>query len=723
MMKQQIKRFVVVCGCILQLQTIQAQEQLDSITVVGYIRSKTGLPEEQGTYLNSGKKTELIRLGYLNADLSSKSGRQVFAKVPGVFVYDMDGAGNQVNIATRGLDPHRGWEFNMRKNGVMINSDMYGYPASHYSMPFENIEKIELVRGTGSLQYGAQFGGMLNYVTKRPDSTGKFAFENITTTGSYRLFSAYNAVSGTVGKFRYYAYHYQKSRDGYRREEYTRSEAQQVALEYAPNHHFSLQLEWSRSAYIYKIPGALNDSMFAADPRMATRTRNYFNPDIHVPSVTVQWQINADTRLQLVSSAVLGKRNSVLFDKPTNVMDTIQQTTMQYNNRQVDIDRFNSYTTELRLLQHYRTGQQQHTLTAGIQYMNNHLHRTQQGKGTTGSDFDLSLVNPVWGRDLHFKTTNLALFAENRFALVRGLTVTAGARIETGRTDMSGQIQYYPAHKIPLSIQHRFPLLGAGIQYKINEQVQFYGGWSQSYRPMIFKDLVPASLYEQVDPDIKDAQGYNAEIGFRGSWSILKWDVTAFLLRENNRFGTLAQTDAANNLVTYRTNIGDSRTKGLEMLIEANWRLSRNTVLTLFTATSFMQARYLSATVKNGGSNVNVSGNKVESAPDFTSRNGATIHTPKLSISLLHSYVSETFADALNTIIPPPATGAVGLVPAYGLLDLNSTVRISKQLSCKINVNNLLNKQYFTKRPLFYPGPGIWPSEGRNWSVSLAIKL
>jgi Fe(3+) dicitrate transport protein len=413
----------------------------------------------------------------------------------------------------------------------------------------------------------------------------------------------------------------------------------------------------------------------------------------------------------------------VLFDKPTNIMDTINTATMQYNHRQVDIDRFNSYTTELRLLQHYRTGQQQHALTAGIQYMNNDLHRTQQGKGTTGSDFDLSLVNPVWGRDLHFKTTNLAMFAENRFALGKGLTVTAGARIETGRTDMSGQIQYYPAHKIPLSIQHRFPLLGAGIQYKVNEQVQFYGGWSQSYRPMIFKDLVSASLYEQVDPDIKDAHGYNAEIGFKGSWSILKWDVTAFLLREKNRFGTLAQTDAANNLVTYRTNIGDSRTKGLEMLIEANWRLNRNTALTLFTATSFMQARYLKATVKNGGSNVDVTGNKVESAPDFITRNGATIHTPMLSVSLLHSYVSSTFADALNTVTPPPATGAVGLVPAYGLLDLNSTVRISKKLSCKINVNNLLNKQYFTKRPLFYPGPGIWPSEGRNWSVSLAIKL
>jgi Fe(3+) dicitrate transport protein len=31
----------------------------------------------------------------------------------------------------------------------------------------ESVERIELVRGTGALQYGAQFGGMLNYVSKQ----------------------------------------------------------------------------------------------------------------------------------------------------------------------------------------------------------------------------------------------------------------------------------------------------------------------------------------------------------------------------------------------------------------------------------------------------------------------------------------------------------------------------------------------------------------------------
>jgi Fe(3+) dicitrate transport protein len=696
---------------------------LDSVLVNAYIPGRLFMAETEGTYLYAGKKTNIIHLTQENADITNKIGRQVFAKVPGVFVYDMDGAGNQINIATRGLDPHRGWEFNTRKDGIITNSDMYGYPASHYSMPLESIERIELVRGTGSLQYGAQFGGMLSYISKQGDTTKPFSFESINTIGSYNLLSTYNAVGGQTGKFKYYAYLYRKSRDGYRQNEHTNSEAQDIVLTYEPSQNFSVRLEWTRSAYTYRIPGPLTDLMFYADPRQATRSRNYFNPDIHVPSITVNWQLNDRTKLQLVTSAVLGRRNSVMFDKPTNVQDTIVTATLQYNNRQVDIDRFNSYTTELRMLHNYTINRKTSTLVAGIQYMNNDLHRTQIGKGTTGSDFDLTLVDPVWGRDVHLKTKNIALFAENKFQLLKSLSITAGARIEMGRTDMSGTINYYPSAQLPVSIRHEFPLYGIGFNYALTQKMQLYGGWSQAYHPMVFKDLIPSSLYEKVDPGIRDASGYNTEIGFRGSFAFLKWDITGFLLKEINRFGTLAQPDAGGTLYTYRTNIGNSVAKGAEIFIQGDWQLGIRSSLTLFTSTAFMHARYEKAMVKSGTANIDITGNKVESAPDLTTRNGITLRSGKLSISALYSYISSTFADALNTVTPPAATGAVGLVPSYGLLDLNTGIRFSKVFELKLNISNVTNKQYFTKRPMFYPGPGIWPSDGRNISASLAIRL
>ncbi|MBC7423480.1 MAG: TonB-dependent receptor, partial [Ferruginibacter sp.] len=95
----------------------------------------------------------------------------------------------------------------------------------------------------------------------------------------------------------------------------------------------------------------------------------------------------------------------------------------------------------------------------------------------------------------------------------------------------------------------------------------------------------------------------------------------------------------------------------------------------------------------------------------------------KLTFSALYSYTASTFADALNTVVPPKTTGAIGLVPAYGLLDLNTSIKFSKMIDMRFNLSNVTNKQYFTKRPTFYPGPGVWPSDGRNGSVTLAIKL
>lgn len=672
-----------------------------------------------GTYIFSGKKNEVISLASLDASITEKTGRQIFSKVPGVFVYDMEG-GNQLNISTRGLDPHRGWEFNLRKDGILANSDLYAYPASHYSIPMESVERIELVRGTGALQYGAQFGGMLNYVIKQGDENKPLSFESFNTVGSFNLLSTYNAFGGKSKKLRYYAYFTKRTRDGYRKNEGTAYDAQGINLTYEANENLSIRLDWARSNYIYRIPGPLTDAMFAEDPRQATRSRNFYSPVIHIPSITVKWQLQKNTKIQLTSSAVIGQRRSVIFDRPATIRDTIR-TNLMYNNRQVDIDRFNSYTYELRVLQHYNVFGLKHHVVAGVQWINNHLHRTQLGKGTTDVDFDLSLVDGTWGRDMHFRTKNLALFAENSFSLSHKMSINVGMRWEKGHSTMDGKIVYYPENEIPVLMERQFPLLGLGFNYTLQDDVVFYGGFSQTYRPTLFKDIIPTSIFEKVDPNIRDADGYNAELGCRGSYSFLKWDITAFVLQYNQRFGTLALTDSLGNFFTYRTNIGNSTTKGLEIFVQAKWALTESFYLTLFTSTSLMDGRYTSGNLRFGNENVDIRNNKIESVPNLITRNGLTLAIKKLSITTLVSHTSDSFADPFNTVIPN-ATGTVGLVPAYTIWDVNATFTVSKNVEIRAGLNNVLNNQYFTKRPVFYPGPGIWPSDGRNGNVSFIFR-
>jgi Fe(3+) dicitrate transport protein len=404
--------------------------------------------------------------------------------------------------------------------------------------------------------------------------------------------------------------------------------------------------------------------------------------------------------------------------------DTVNPATGQYKNRQVDIDRFNSLTGELRVRHGYAVAGIRSVLAAGIQVMRNDLHRRQQGRGTTGSDYDLTLVSPTWGRDLHFYTENLALFAENMIYLGEHFTLSPGMRWESGITRMRGSINYYDSSRIPTNIQHRFPLFGVNAQYRIGKICKVYGGISQAYRPVIFKDVIPASPLDVIDPHLKDARGYNAEIGVSGRWKDrVNYDVSYFHLSYLNRMGSMVMENAAGQSYNYRTNVGNSATDGLELFIEyAAFRGRRGFTLNIFTSTAYMNARYTDAVFSSGGKNYDVSGNSLESAPVLTSRNGVRLSYRMVNLSLQYSYVSETYSDPLNTLKPVP-NGSRGLVPAYGLWDLDLSAQLLPGLRLKMGVNNLTDLQYFTKRPVFYPDPGVWPSDGRNIYATIAIKL
>ncbi len=694
---------------------------LSPITVTGTRSNIERLPSTNSSFIFAGKKTEVINLVGSDANIAEKTPRQIFAKVPGIFVYDMDGTGNQMNISTRGLDPHRGWEFNIRKNGIVTNTDLYGYPASHFSLPMEAIERIELVRGTGALQYGQQFGGMLNYVMKQPDTSRAIGLESINSMASFGTLSTYNAISGKVGKLQYYAYANRRVSDGYRDNSETSFNGESVVLKYVASKQVQLTAEFSHSKYLIHLAGQLTDSMFQENPRQATRSRNYYSPDIYVPSLSLDWALGENSLLKLTTSAIFGSRNSVMFDKPANVVDAIDPTTLQYAPRQVDIDNYHSYTTELRFMQRYNLGNKTSTLAAGVQYINNDLHRRQQGKGTTGIEYDLTVPDGKFGRDMHFKTQNIALFAENLFQITDKFSVSPGVRVEMGESKMSGNISYLPTDDVPNNIAHKFPLFGLNADYQVSPLQSVYAGFSQAFRPVIFKDIIPGSIYEVTDRDIKDAKGNNMEAGYRGTAGNFRWDLSIFRLQYNNRLGNQA-TQQDSVFLIYRTNIGNSRTQGVEAFAEYYFSLTDKLRLGLFSSTAFMKSEYEDAAVRVGNDNIDISGNEVESVPQWISRNGLNLRYKKMSFSFLYSYTAESFADPLNTV-KPSATGAVGLVPSYSLLDFNATWRISSNLMLRFNVNNLTDKQYFTKRPSFYPGPGIWSSDGRSVGVSVGVKI
>lgn len=177
---------------------------LPDITIVGK-NSKTDiqqLPEIVGTTIYAGKKNALIVMNNVQGNVANNTMRQVLSKVAGIHIWESDPSGIQIGIAARGLSPNRSWEFNIRQNGYDIAADPFGYPEAYYNPQLQSVQRIEIVRGQGSLQYGPQFGGMVNYILKNGSEINKpFELETQQTLGNNQMFNTYNAVGGNYKRF------------------------------------------------------------------------------------------------------------------------------------------------------------------------------------------------------------------------------------------------------------------------------------------------------------------------------------------------------------------------------------------------------------------------------------------------------------------------------------------------------------------------------------------
>src|SRR6478752_6900024 len=148
-------------------QALSDTNTLQAIKVSG-IRTVRGighLPPIKDGIIYAGKKNEVILVDSLDANKAINNTRQILGRIPGLNIVETEESGFTANgIATRGLNPNQSIEMNTRQNGYNISADVYGYNEAYYIPPMEAVSRIEMVRGAASLQYGAQFGGMVNYV-------------------------------------------------------------------------------------------------------------------------------------------------------------------------------------------------------------------------------------------------------------------------------------------------------------------------------------------------------------------------------------------------------------------------------------------------------------------------------------------------------------------------------------------------------------------------------
>jgi Fe(3+) dicitrate transport protein len=704
--------------------TKPAHKYLPDITVVGrYSKSDyQQMPEVVGTSIYAGKKNTLIVLDNVQGNVVTNTMRQVMAKIPGIHIWESDPSGIQIGIAARGLSPNRSWEFNVRQNGYDIAADPFGYPEAYYNPQLQAVQRIEVVRGQGSLQYGPQFGGLVNYILRNGSEINRpFEFETQQTIGSNALFNSYNAIGGKKGRIHYYSFFDHRNGDGWRQNSRYFTNAGYGTITYYVTPKFSLTAETIHSHIRSQQPGGLTDAQLEQDAKQSLRSRNWFDITWTTPAIIANYQIHENTKWNTKLFATIGNRNSLGFLQSITTKDSINPATGEYNNRTVQIDNYRNYGLESRILTHYTLGKMDNSLSAGIRLYTGTTHRRADGKGTTGSSYDVTVLEE-YPRNIEFDSRNAAVFAENIFRLSEKFIVIPGIRYEwlegaaTGRNGFSGG---NPVYLQSITRSRSFLLAGVGAEYHIGN-TEFYGNITQAYRPIQFANLQAPPTTDVVDPNLKDAKGYNIDLGYRGKVKdFLQFDVSGFYLQYNNRIGTVTVSGTP----SYRliTNVGHSSSKGIESYIEFNpvraFTQSSKADLILFSSYGFTDARY-SSDHKDAATK----GKKVENAPAHIFRGGITGGYKGFLLTVQVSHVGEAYSDANNTGTPT-ANSNTGLIPAYTVTDLTAAHKFSKGLNIKAGINNLFDERYFTRRAGGYPGPGALPGDGRTFFISMGAKL
>lgn len=679
------------------------------------------LYDVSGTAIYASKKTELINVKSLNANLATNNTRQIYARVPGLNIWEYDRGGLQLGIGGRGLSPNRSSNFNIRQNGYDISADALGYPESYYTPSAEALSRIEIIRGAASLQYGPQFGGLVNFVMKEGPKEKPFELTTRQTVGSYGFFNSFNSIGGTIAnnKLNYYTFYQYKRGDDWRPNSHYDQHNGYLHLAYDLSEKLKVTGEYTLMQYLAQQPGGLTDAQFKADAAVSVRGRNWFQVDWNLFSLNLDYEISSRTKLNWRNYKLIGSREAL------GVLTYINRPDIG-GVRDYMVDQYDNVGSELRLIHRYPFLKQSSTFLMGSRVYKG-LTKRQQGDGNadSGPDFVFAGAEPNKS-SFRFPGSNLSFFAENIFRINQHWSITPGARFEHINTKAEGY--YYKQNifiaddKIEESLENprSFMLLGIGSSWKFKGQTELYANISQNYRSINFNDLRVVNTNARVDPNLKDETGYNIDLGFRGTYqNWLYVDLSFFYLKYNDRIGSIFVRDTSFMTYRLRTNVSDSRNLGMEFLLDGDvlkalTKGMSKYKLNLYTSLSLIDARYVNT------KNTAIADKLVENVPPVLFRTGLSFGNPKFNFTYQFAYQTKQYSDATNTEETPTAVD--GAIPAFAVMDLSLSYNW-RAFTLFTGVNNLADAKYFTRRADGYPGPGIIPADRRNVYLTLQFKI
>jgi Fe(3+) dicitrate transport protein len=663
------------------------------------------------------------------------SANEALRTLPGVHVQDEEGVGLRANVGIRGLDPDRSRTLLVLEDGVPVALAPYGEPEMYYSPPIDRMNRVELVKGSGSILFGPQtIGGVLNYVTADAPSvtTGSVMLRG--GEGRSRLVQAnyggsWSGVRGNIGAFDkrasdlaglWFNVSDVTAKLG------TRTAAGELGVkatyydERSNSTYVGLtQAMFDASPYTHPAP---NDLLHIRRYAVTASHETGFLGNSSVRTSAYAYQTTRDWRRQDYGYTPDGTqhvfRNSTGNRNRSFDVAGIEprfRTVWPRGGRPIELD----FGTRL----HYERARDQHI----------------NGATATASTGEV--------RDDEIRVGKaVSAFVQSRFFITPALHVTPGLRLERftyDRTILRARVRRATGSGTTREVEDvniqggdavAEVIPGVGSAWSPSPLFTLFAGVHRGFAPPRVKDgLVYPDPTLGVDDQIPELQtlsldaerSLNYELGTRLTpRPYLSLEATAFYLDFTNQIiePSLSAGSAADVALA---NQGATRHRGVEAALSFDVAKAMGQPFGLIarvaatrTAAEFSKDRFLRSPA---GDTVNVRGNRLPYAPEMTASASLTFdHPAGLLLRLDGLHVGEQFADNFETRAGS-ANGRTGLIPAYRVFDFSAQYRLPvlSGLSLTAAVKNLAGDKYIaSRRP-----EGIKPGLPRTVSAGLEWRL
>lgn len=582
---------------------------------------------------------------------------ELLSEETGVSTTSLFSHGSRASVGIRGFGETATQNTLILLDGRRLN-DIDLSSVNFSAIPFENIERIEIVRGSGAVLYGdGATGGVINIVTKDPRDAKSYGKLSVTGgSDDHREANAFMAFSNE--QFGLSANYNSSENDGYRDHNHFSQNSGQIDLR-VPVYEGEIYLKFGGNQQNIELPGAR-----MVDPSIGL---NELSSDRKGSNTLDDW---ADEQVEYATigySAELNKRDSLVIDSGYRRKRQRSQFDYGFGFGAYSESAIRTLSLTPRLMLDREIGGYPVNWVLGIDL---YIHEYNSNR----SNFKRNVGQPIHTIDVDQKS--IALYGQGAVSLSENTSLTAGWRTQKVRQKARDQYDAtapgaaFGSEAANFDETDREESFELGVKHLIADNWTAYGRAGRSARFGTVDELFEFnSMFQQVFSELAPqiSRGIEAGISFRNGWLESTLSVFHQEITDEIHF----------NPATFQNvNLNDTRHQGVELSLEAQV----NSSLTLKAGYTYLNAE-LTAGVNKG--------NEIPLVPMHTYSVSALADLPgNTKGSVNWNYVSASlFANDLTNTFDKK-------VPAYQTVDLKLSKEISG-LELILQVNNLFDEKYY----------------------------